>query len=204
MGGQMTESTSSGQDAKKKSGGCFKVVITGVVLISAISWGISQFTGSSDSSSSDSSITESAQPEESASAESAPVTAKIGELAVAGDLEFTVKTVECGIHRVGSSSFGAKAQGQFCKVTLTIKNNGDDKVSISDNDQILYDVDGKKYSADTGSGIYLDDSISFEDINPGNSLKGSILFDVPNGIKFDHIELSDGSLFGQSVDVDIK
>ncbi|WP_446220022.1 DUF4352 domain-containing protein [Micromonospora sp. IBHARD004] len=39
-----------------------------------------------------------------------------------GDFEFTVNSVRCGISQVGSSYFNHKAQGTFCRVSVTAKN----------------------------------------------------------------------------------
>ncbi|MFG1697362.1 DUF4352 domain-containing protein [Nonomuraea sp. NPDC049309] len=41
-------------------------------------------------------------------------------------------------------------------------------------------ADGKEYDADTGASIYAENSKSlYEKINPGNSVRGVVLFDIP-------------------------
>jgi hypothetical protein len=56
-------------------------------------------------------------------AKAAPTTAKpareapgIGTKVRDGKFEFTVRKVECGKSRIGSTDFGTTAQGQFCFV----------------------------------------------------------------------------------------
>jgi hypothetical protein len=117
-----------------------------------------------------------------------------------GKFRFTVTKVNCGRTLIGSADFGAKAQGEFCLVSLTVKNIGDKPQTLLGDNQKLF-IGKREYSADTEAGIYLDESKSFiEEINPGNTLKGVVVFDVPKGAKPDKIELHD-SAFSGGVDV---
>jgi hypothetical protein len=67
--------------------------------------------------------------------------------------------------------------------------------------QKLKDAAGRTYDADSGSAIYLTDSNSFlKDINPGNRVSGTVVFDVPKGTKLADLELHD-SMFSGGVTV---
>jgi hypothetical protein len=128
----------------------------------------------------------------------------IGDKARDGKFMFTVTKLKTGVAQIGGSDFGAKAQGQFVLVSVKVKNIGDEAQTLFGDNQTLF-IDGKKYSADTSAAIYLDDSNSlFEEINPGNSLNGVVVFDVPkNATAFEKIELHD-SAFSGGVDVDLS
>jgi hypothetical protein len=126
---------------------------------------------------------------------------QVGKKMRDGKFEFTVTKVKCGRTLVGSSTFGKKAQGEFCEVSVTVANIGDEPQSMFGDNQYLFDSKNRKYSADTEAAIYLKDSNTlYEEINPGNSLKGTLLFDVPTGTKPAKLELHD-SAFSGGVDV---
>src|SRR5699024_5281971 len=109
--------------------------------------------------------------------------------------------VKDGVTRVGPSGFGEKAQGQFILVSMTVTNVGDSSETFFGSDQKLLDDNGKEYSADDEAAISLQDSNSFlEDINPGNTSKGTIVFGGPKDVSPKLIACS-GSLFRSSVKV---
>lgn len=115
-----------------------------------------------------------------------------------GKFEFTVTKVECGIAQVGGEYLNKKAQGQFCLVNVTVKNIGNEARTFNDSSQYAYNAAGQKYDADGAAGIYLDrDSHAFlEDINPGNSVNGIVVFDIPKDAKIVKLELHDSSFSG--------
>jgi hypothetical protein len=115
-----------------------------------------------------------------------------------GQFEFTVTKVECGIAEVGGEYLNKKAQGQFCLVHVTVKNIGNEARTFNDSSQHAYNAAGQKYDADGAAGIYLDsDSHAFlEDINPGNSVNGIVVFDIPKDAKIVKLELHDSSFSG--------
>lgn len=128
----------------------------------------------------------------------------IGDKARDGKFLFTVTKVKPGVDQIGSDDFGVQAQGQFVLVTVKVKNIGDEAQTMFGDNQTLF-IDGRKFSADTEAAMYLEDSNSlFEEINPGNSLNGTIVFDVPKkATAFEKIELHD-SMFSGGVDVDLS
>ncbi|GHH51442.1 DUF4352 domain-containing protein [Streptomyces candidus] len=114
-----------------------------------------------------------------------------------GKFEFTVIKIEDGVRNIGGSDFGQEAQGQFILVHVKVENIGEEAQTFDGGSQKLIDSDGKEYSADTSAGIYLDDSKSFlEQINPGNSVTGVIVYDVPKSVKPQSIELHDAFMSG--------
>jgi len=132
---------------------------------------------------------------------------KIGDVAKDGDVEFVVKKIKCGETEVGGEFLSEKAQGEYCRVAVTIKNNGDEATLISSGDLKLIDSKNREFSADDIATMYAssDDAGStwFDEINPGNKVKGDILFDVSKGAKITKAKFSSG-LFSSGVEIDLK
>ncbi|MEH0985738.1 DUF4352 domain-containing protein [Micromonospora sp. CPCC 205556] len=129
-------------------------------------------------------------------------TAKVGQAARDGKFEFTVKSTKCGVTKVGSDVVGEKAQGQFCLVTVNVKNIGKEAQMFDGSSQKAYAADGTEYSADTGAAIYANKNAEtfLNDINPGNQVTGVVVFDIPKNVKLAKLELHD-SPFSGGVDV---
>lgn len=124
---------------------------------------------------------------------------KVGEAARDGKFEFVVKSIECGKATVGANEYLTKtAQGQYCLLNVSVKNIGNEKQSLFSANQKLLDAANKEYSADDTATLYAapQGSSWYSDINPGNSVEGSIVFDVPKGVTPTVAELHDSSLSG--------
>ena len=146
---------------------------------------------------------EGAESEEPEPEASQPETAKIGEKVTDESYQFTVTKVTCGTRRIGDQYGGETAQGKFCLVSLRVKNIGDDPITFSEENQALVDTKGKQYSPDDEAWIYMDDPAIFEEINPGNTLKAVVPFDVAKKAKPDYLLLKAGT-FGFSEGVRVK
>lgn len=114
---------------------------------------------------------------------------KIGEKATDDDYQFTVTKIECGVSRVGDSYPDEKVEGQFCLVSLQVKNVGNDPINYSSENQTLVDTEGKNYSPDDNAWI---DSDPYIELNPDNTLNTIVPFDMPNKAKPDHLLLKAG------------
>ncbi|PWU48052.1 DUF4352 domain-containing protein [Micromonospora globispora] len=139
-----------------------------------------------------------------AKGEDKPKTAKIGQPARDGKFEFTVKSSKCGVAKVGTSMIGDKAQGQFCLITVNVKNIGKEAQTLDGSSQKALAADGTEYSSDSEAGLYAnkDGSTFFEDINPGNQVTGVFVFDIPKNVKLTKLELHD-SMFSGGVTVSL-
>lgn len=124
--------------------------------------------------------------------------AKVGEAVRDGKFEFTVQGVKCGVDKVGGEFLEEKAQGQFCLVTVKVKNIGKEAQHFSDSNQKAYGADGAEFSADSGAGIYANEKAEalFNQINPGNEVTGVIVFDIPKDAKLAKLELHDSAFSG--------
>ena len=132
-----------------------------------------------------------------------PEMAGIGDKVRDDSYQFTVTKIRCGVSRVGSAYLNEKAQGQFCLVSLRVKNVGKDPITFSDENQALIDTKGREYSADDEAWVYVDDSDVWGEINPGNTLKTTVPFDVPKRAKPDYMLLKAG-VWGFSEGVKVK
>lgn len=112
----------------------------------------------------------------------------LGKPATDGKFEFTVHDMKCGVKQVGGE-FGVKAQGEFCLINVTVKNVADTPESFDSSSQKVYDAAGAEYSADGSAETYVNDEgqTFLESINPGNKIKGTLVFDVPKGSKLTSI-----------------
>lgn len=110
------------------------------------------------------------------------VVAKLNEAARDGKFEFVVKSVDCGKTTIGTNEYLTKnAQGQFCLMTISVKNIGDKAQGFFGTNQKLLNAQNQQYSADDAAGVYVDQNYStlFSNINPGNSVQGVVVFDIP-------------------------
>ncbi|MGH9278186.1 MAG: DUF4352 domain-containing protein [Acidimicrobiales bacterium] len=105
--------------------------------------------------------------------------ARIGMEARDGDMAFTITTFECGSTQVE----GRSAQGKFCFVAVDMKNYGRVPVTFIARAQMLQDPQNRQFGPDmavtavhpANTGHDLGSLV----INPGNSLQGVLVYDVP-------------------------
>lgn len=128
-----------------------------------------------------------------------PGAAGVGQRVNDGKFEFVVESLECGANEVGGELFNETAQGHFCLLELTVTNTGDESQTMSDSNQYLYDAEGREFSSDSIATLWAnEESSSFflEEINPGNSVTGVVVFDVPVDAVIVAAELHDSFLSG--------
>ncbi len=127
-----------------------------------------------------------------------PAGATIGTPVTDGEFEFVVNGMRCGIDSVGEGYAVQEAQGEFCELSLTVKNTGNKPQTLLTNKQSAYDTQGREFSPSTEATMTADGDFFREEINPGNSAEGAIYFDVPKGTQLAKVELHD-SFFSAGV-----
>lgn len=130
----------------------------------------------------------------------------IGQPVIDGKFEFVVRSVECGVEQVGTDFLVERAQGQFCLMTLSVKNIGTEPQTLFDRDQKGFGTNGSEYGANSAAGISANDTDSqvwITQINPGNQLTGIVVYDLPEGVELAQVELHDSTTSG-GVTVDLK
>jgi hypothetical protein len=144
------------------------------------------------------------EPEAEPKSEDVRKVAGLGDPVRDGKLEFTVTKIETGVAEIGDEYFGKKAQGQFLLVHVKVENIGDEAQTFFGENITALDADDREFSADTEAVIYLDESNSFiNEINPGNTAEGIVVFDVSKDTKITALELHD-SFFSGGVTVEVS
>ena len=184
-------SATGGSATKKKSWLGRHKILTGLGAVVAVIIVIAAATSggsSGDSPSADPAVTTTQDAGAAASDEDAADTGKadgseagIGDPVRDGKFEFTVTKVEKGVAQVG-----------------------DEPQTFFGSNQQLSDSEGRTFNADDGAAIYLGESNALlEEINPGNTVKGIVVFDVPKDAQLASIDLHD-SAFSGGVEVSLK
>lgn len=86
--------------------------------------------------------------------------------------------------RVGTSDAGRQARGVFLLVPLTVRNTGREPVALEPGDVALLDAQGRRYSPDVAATrLHAEavggDSLLETAVQPGLTLSGVLVFDVP-------------------------
>ncbi len=128
----------------------------------------------------------------------------IGAPARDGKFEFVVRGVRPGGTSIGPDFMAERAQGEFLLVDLTVRNIGDKAQSLDISSQKVLSAQGTEYSPNTAATIQVDDAaVFYEQINPGNALQVTVVYDLPAGTDATRIELHD-SVFSGGVTVDLR
>jgi hypothetical protein len=182
--------------SKDKTGNWFKrhkvltvigVLVLLVIIGSAAGGGSKKNTTASKTSTSSSAATAAAMP-------------KLNQPANDGKFQFTVTSIQCGKPSVSSPDgyITKTAQGQYCLLNITANNIGDQSQTLDSSSQYLYDSSNKKYSSDSEASIDISptDNTFFNPINPGNTVSGTVVFDIPKGVTPTVAELHDSAFSG--------
>lgn len=140
-------------------------------------------------------VTESAAVDPSPAA---PAPAGVGTEVRDGKFAFVVTDVQTGVQELGREPFVSTPQGSYVLVRVQVTNVGDEAQMFSGSSQKLRDAQGREFESDGGAAVLsVPDSESFlNTINPGNSVDGTLVFDVPKGLTPTAIELHDSPFSG--------
>ncbi len=120
----------------------------------------------------------------------------IGEAARDGQLEFVVRSVRCGVRKLGSGPFARSPNGQYCLVRVDVTNVKQDARTLFEPVQKLHDSTGEKHSADLTARVYYRDQTLWDQVKPGKSVSGTMVFDIPADRRAVAVELHDGIASG--------
>ncbi|MGH9165872.1 MAG: DUF4352 domain-containing protein, partial [Acidimicrobiales bacterium] len=108
----------------------------------------------------------------------------IGEEGTNQGVGFRVSAFTCGAKTVGTAPLLRTAAGQFCSLTLKVRNPGPTPVGFNPASQFLRDSAGNSYATDARATIAAappsarDFGIT-QQLNPGISVDAVLIFDVP-------------------------
>jgi hypothetical protein len=105
--------------------------------------------------------------------------------------EFVVASMGCGHASVNRDFLSRHAQGQFCLAVLTVRNTGPNVQTFVDSFQKAIGPRGETYRTDPAAGALVNGTGAspFVQINPGNTVSGTIVFDIPAGASISALEL---------------
>lgn len=180
------------------------VIIVVIAMFSAIGGGGEDTAGEDGASSAQDEKPAGSEAEDDAPAEETTAYG-LGDAVEADGWEITVDEVEDGVSSVGDEFLGTEAQGQFVTVALSVKNTDSEPDYFFEDNIKLGDDKGNSYSADSEAGLYVDEnSILFlEEINPGNTARGVLVFDVPEDGSPDRL-VFEGGIFSDPVEISLK
>ena len=143
------------------------------------------------------------EPEPTPEPEPEEATFGIGEPVEAGDFSYTVNGLECGVDNIGGE-YGEDAQGQFCLVDMSVENISDSANTFFSQNVVMLNEARQEYSADDVAGVYVEGNDAFlSQINPGNTLEGVVVFDIPADQTPTSLQLS-GGFFGEAQTVSLQ
>ncbi|MFI5896582.1 DUF4352 domain-containing protein [Actinoplanes sp. NPDC051513] len=113
-----------------------------------------------------------------------------------GKLEFTVTQAACGSRTLGDDAVVRRARGEYCLVGVTVKNLGIEARTFAGGSQTALDAKNVAYPNDDSAEFPVNPGVQafLEQIGPGRSAKGTLVFDVPTGTKLTAVELRDSFL----------
>lgn len=173
-------------------------ILTGILVLVVLGVVVSAAGGGTDTSTNQANNSGSA---ETNSNDNGAKTAKVGEAVRDGKFEFVVQGVECGKKEVVSPETDAlrkTAQGEYCLMSLSVKNIGNEQQYFSESDQKLLNAEGQQFSPDSTATLYNSNNsdVFLAQINPGNSVQGVLVFDVPAGAKITAAQMHDSAFSG--------
>lgn len=127
------------------------------------------------------------------------VVAGIGQEIQVGDVFFTANEVTTATSLGGE--YGVTAQSQFTVVNVTIRNEKNEAITVDSSFFKLLSGD-RTYDSDGGAGIYANEDADFflTSVNPGVSLSGNVVFDVPADLENPQLQVQTG-FFGTETGV---
>jgi hypothetical protein len=111
-----------------------------------------------------------------------------------GKFEFRV-TGKRMTKKLGNDLVNITTDGEFLLVSVTVRNISDQDKTFVSIAQKLHDTKGREYTANARATLYLGQVTNLLDtISPGDSVHGTLVFDLPAGASPERVELHDGLL----------
>lgn len=132
--------------------------------------------------------------------------ASIGDRIEDGQFAFTVNGVEQA-QQLGQGAFATQAQGKYVIVNMSAENVSDEAATFNaGTSQVAFDSQGREYQTSEDammSGDAADEASFLQQINPGSSVDGRLVYDVPEETQLTSVELHGGT-FSEGVEVSLQ
>jgi Domain of unknown function (DUF4352) len=113
-----------------------------------------------------------------------------------GQLEFVLRSWRCGLDRIGQPPRVLRPQGQYCVGRVDVRNIGTEPRTLYEPVQKLFDTKEREYHADFRARFVIDNQTLWEEVNLGNTVRGTMAFDVAEDATPERLEFHDGLLSG--------
>ena len=100
------------------------------------------------------------------------------------------------------SIFEYSTSNEYFVVHIEYTNTSTEAQDLWAADFVLVDTDGKEYSTNRDVSLALEDPIIIDEVNPGLSIQGTIVFEVPPGTEFTEMRLDES--FGTSESLTVQ
>ena len=129
-------------------------------------------------------VTAGATPQ-GAAPESAAPPPTLAVKAAEGTLAITISGAECGVPAVGPPDLSLPADGEFCLITMDVRNTGKEPRLLDPGAQRALDGRGRSYRVAEQAAVVLNDQDPslLDEIPPGATRQGVVPFDVPAGVR---------------------
>ena len=122
--------------------------------------------------------------------------ATVGSEVRDGKFSFLVTGVEEPVTVIGTNEIlKEQAQGEFIQMHVDVTNVGSQAQHYFGSNQKLIDDQGREFANNTGAEINVNDHLTAE-INPGNKVSITLVFDVPRGTVPAAVEFHDSAFSG--------
>ncbi len=111
-------------------------------------------------------------------------------------VEYTVTSVRTAGNLGGQ--YGEDASGEYVVVVMQMENLGGESFDIGSNLFTLVDSQDREYDVDTDAQVYLENGILFEQLNPGLSTRGAVVFDVPPDQQGRELKIEPAGMFSDA------
>ena len=132
--------------------------------------------------------------------------AGIGTPVKDGNLTFTVTGAQT-TRSLGEGMMATEANGKYVVVNLKVKNTGDQAATFNaGSSQVAYDKQGNEYSTSQDpmmSGNAQDMNSFLQQINPGQTVEGRLVYEVPKKVTLTRVHLQ-GGMMTSGVTVSLK
>jgi hypothetical protein len=113
-----------------------------------------------------------------------------------GQLEFVVRSWRCGVDKLDRGPLSRRANGQYCLAGVRARNVGNQPRTLSELYERLRDTAGHRYNADLRGRVFFPDQSIWGLVTPGETVAGTLAFDIPADAQPGALELHDGPVSG--------
>lgn len=162
----------------------FKFGCLGIIALIVLGIIIGALSGGDDESGTTDTKSKEETPKESSKEEKKEKVYAIGDTVKVGDMEYTINDKSTA-DQVGPSALPTKASGKYLVLDVTLKNNGNEAITV-DSSFFKLKRGEKTYEADSAGSMSanqkedgtIDNSFFLQELNPDSEVSGKVVFDV--------------------------